>query len=195
MTSRPFRLTDAMILVAAMAGGLWVNRSDGHMGQVWRWNSYDESTGDLQLAMPHLAALTIALVAMRMRQPRPPIRRIAREPGAVACITASAALLVVGIWVGMAAALGRHVEFMQLVTYLPNGTGRGTGGEIVRLPDGRLFTIYGDCVGLAVLGSWLCLLFSGCWRPVPTWIDRLGRALGVLWIIMTLVLWFRCLLI
>jgi hypothetical protein len=195
MTSRPFRLTDAMILVAAVAAGLWVNRSDGHLRLVWRWNSYDQTTGDLQLAVPHLASLTIALVGMRMRRPRPAIRRIAREPGTAACFTASASLLVVASWVGLAGATGRHVEFMQLVRYLPNGTGHGTGGEIFHLPDGRLFTIYGDRVGCAVLGAWLFLLFSRCWRPEPTWIDRLGRALGALWIVLTLVLWFRCLLL
>jgi hypothetical protein len=195
MTSRPFRLTDAMILVAAVAAGLWVNRSDGHMLLGWRWNSYDETTGDLQRAVPHLVALTIAFVGMRMRRPRPAIRRIAREPGAAACITASAALLVVATWVGMAAAAGRHVQFMQMVTYLANGIGHGMGGEISHLPDGRLFTIYGDCVGFAVLGAWLFLLFSGCWRPEPTWIDRLGRALGALWIVLTLVLWSRCLML
>jgi hypothetical protein len=37
-------------------------------------------------------------------------------------------------------------------------------------------------LGLAVLASWLTLRAGGWWRAEPSWIDRLGRALGVLWI-------------
>jgi hypothetical protein len=37
--------------------------------------------------------------------------------------------------------------------------------------------------GLAVSAVWLVLIVQGYWRPVPEWIDRLGRLLGVLWVI------------
>ena len=31
-------------------------------------------------------------------------------------------------------------------------------------------------------GSWLTLSLNRRWRPEPTWLDRLGRALGLYWI-------------
>jgi hypothetical protein len=35
----------------------------------------------------------------------------------------------------------------------------------------------------AVVVAWVILLLSGRWRSEPSWIDRLGRALGVFWIV------------
>lgn len=39
-------------------------------------------------------------------------------------------------------------------------------------------------VGAAIFWSWLTLLFMGVWNPDPGWRDRLGRAMGVAWIVM-----------
>jgi hypothetical protein len=36
--------------------------------------------------------------------------------------------------------------------------------------------------GWTVAAIWLLLALSGRWRPEPSWIDRLGRLLGVVWI-------------
>jgi hypothetical protein len=36
--------------------------------------------------------------------------------------------------------------------------------------------------GLAVAAAWMALLLTGRWRAEPSWIDRAGRILGVLWI-------------
>jgi hypothetical protein len=38
----------------------------------------------------------------------------------------------------------------------------------------------------AVAGAWLILLLAGWWRPEPSWIDRLGRVLGLGWIVLSL---------
>jgi hypothetical protein len=38
-------------------------------------------------------------------------------------------------------------------------------------------------VGLAVAASWSWLAWNGRWRSEPTWTDRLGRAIGVIWIV------------
>jgi hypothetical protein len=35
-------------------------------------------------------------------------------------------------------------------------------------------------IGGAVLIAWLTLALVGAWRPAPHWIDRAGRALGVI---------------
>ncbi|WP_165069268.1 hypothetical protein [Paludisphaera rhizosphaerae] len=37
-------------------------------------------------------------------------------------------------------------------------------------------------IGSAILSSWATLRLVGVWNPAPSWQDRLGRALGVLWI-------------
>ncbi len=39
--------------------------------------------------------------------------------------------------------------------------------------------------GLVVAGAWLTLRCAGAWRPEPTWVDRAGRTLGILWLLAT----------
>ena len=39
-----------------------------------------------------------------------------------------------------------------------------------------------EIVGGVALGAWATLAATQCWRTEPTWIDRLGRVLGVCWI-------------
>ena len=39
----------------------------------------------------------------------------------------------------------------------------------------------------AVGGAWLVLLLAGWWKPKPSWIDRSGRILGILWVVPYLV--------
>jgi hypothetical protein len=36
--------------------------------------------------------------------------------------------------------------------------------------------------GFVVAGAWIALALAGRWRPERSWIDRLGRAIGVFWI-------------
>ena len=47
-------------------------------------------------------------------------------------------------------------------------------------------TIYG---GLAVLVSWMTLFVGGRWRSEATWLDRLGRAMGLYWIMAAFAVW------
>jgi hypothetical protein len=196
MKHRPFGLTDAMLLVVAVAVALSVNRADWRDSFYWSLvNSYDSIKTFLILALPHVAAITVALVAIRMRKPRPALRRLARHPGAVACMVALAALLLVVVWAATIAATGRILEYHQHVDRLPNGGGHGVGGSL-RYPDaGRWLTVYGDRVGFSVAGAWLSLVLAGRWRPEPTWIDRFGRAVGWLWLSLTVALWLRSLLL
>jgi hypothetical protein len=41
-------------------------------------------------------------------------------------------------------------------------------------------------VGLMVLASWASLLVGGRWRARRIWVDRLGRLVSSLWIILAL---------
>jgi hypothetical protein len=197
MKPRPFGLVDAMIMVAALAVGLWVNRTDWlGFASLWYGDAYDRIQRVLSLLTPHVAAATMALVAIRMRRPRPPLRRLLRSPGAVACTVASAAIVLIVCWAVSALALGRGITFSQHIELLPyTGRGHGRGGG-TRYPfSGKLLTTYGDHVAFAVAGAWLSLLLAGRWRPERTWIDRAGRALGWIWLGLAVMLWTRSFLL
>ncbi len=118
------------------------------------------------LSLPVAAAWTLVLIPLRLARPRPPWRRLARQPGLVAGLAVAPAFASIGLMSGVAAPaaglvrLQRHAE---AVLFLPT------------------------MAGLVVLGSWMAPIAGRRWRPEPSWIDRLGRALGVYWIAMALV--------
>jgi hypothetical protein len=192
MKPRPFGLTDAMMCVVAAAVGLWVNQRNW-VSFVARWqrpvDSHDTLEHVLDLVTPHLAAMTIAVFAVRMRAPRPPLCRLARQPGLVACAVALSALLVIACWVGVTTAMGRAVEFSEHAT---NDFEHSRGSFVLYPLSGRNLVVYGDRIGFAVAGAWLWLWISGRWRAEPTWVDRLGRVMGWLWLVLALVFWLRC---
>ena len=80
------------------------------------------------------------------------------------------------------------------------------GIDVIEFPDAFIFlrvqkptgptrgTAF-DHIGFAVAGAWFALLLSGRRRPEPTWLDRLGRAIGWLWLGLSVVLWVRSLLL
>jgi hypothetical protein len=194
--SRSFGITDAMIVIAAVAVALSANRMDRQVAyHNWRADKYEFVTDLLILVLPHACAMTAALVAIRMRRHRSTLRRLARQPGSLACIVAGTALLVVVCWVVFVTATGRHISFFQEVSRLPNGGGRGRGGKIMQLWSAWVLTVFGDRIGFAVAGAWLYLLLFGLWRPERTWIDRLCCAMGWIWLVLTAALWLRSLLI
>ena len=41
--------------------------------------------------------------------------------------------------------------------------------------------------GLAVAGVWLLMVIGRSWQPEPSWLDRAGIGLGVIWIVMYLI--------
>jgi hypothetical protein len=196
MKSRSFGLTDAMILVVAVATGLSVNRMDWPLFLL-RWSNpvdaHDSIEHFLGLVMPHAATMTVALLALRMRSPRPQFRRIARQPGSVACMVALAMLLVITSWIAVTWSAGKAVVFSRdIVLRHSNGHTRVDPGFLVFPFSGKVLVVYGDRIGFAVAGAWLALLLVGGWKAEPSWIDRLGRAVGWLWIVLTAVLWLRC---
>jgi hypothetical protein len=97
-----------MILVAATAIGFGVDRipgwisfpdlgSRGNAGS--RAFAYAQSVGQIQLgSVPFLATWTVAFLAIRLRRPRPALRRCLREPGMVGCCAATVGILVNVFW-------------------------------------------------------------------------------------------------
>ena len=126
MTHRPFRLADAMVLVVAVATGLSVNRASRLASFPRPKLDYYSIAHLLNLVLPHVATTTVALVVMQLLKPRPAFRRLARQPGAIACMVASAVLVLIACWAAITAVTGRVVEFSQHVTLLPNRGGQAS---------------------------------------------------------------------
>ncbi len=156
-------LADAMILVAATATAM----ASIQGLEVWEYDWRRIRDVDLVVNLAFtlfglvLTSLTVSVLAIRLRRPRPPLRRLGRQPGFGACLAATIGLGVIGIF---------------LTVPGPNAYSR--------LPPGlRVNTVAFPCIGAAVGASWAVMAVGGRWRPCPSWIDRAGRAIGVLWII------------
>jgi hypothetical protein len=116
--------------------------------------------------MPRYIALAmVCLLAMRLRRPRPNLRSLSRQPGAVACAAAAAAMASGGIIV--LTILGRN-DLLHLTEDHPEAI----------FP----WLIVLSRVSIAVPAAWFILAWSGRWKAEPSWIDRLGRILGAYWI-------------
>ncbi|MHC5539965.1 hypothetical protein ACYOEI_17230 [Singulisphaera rosea] len=159
---RDFTLADGMIYIAATGVGLSITRE---------WNNLPaQSLHQIALGLPLLAAWSVATFLVCLRQPRPDFKRLGRQPGAVACGIATAFLLVFGILVLIVGPVpGSRMKFYMGMASAPWWVG----------------LLYRDSVaiGAAVAGAWLSRAIAGIRRPDPSWIDRLGRLLGVVWIL------------
>jgi hypothetical protein len=156
-----------MILVAATAIGLAVSRIWFQEYLLARPNNEDRWLRWLLVAVslrllnyvPVLAACTVALFVLQLRQPRPRLRSLARRPGWVAVCAAVTGLAIAYVLVALKHAKGLGGWLLVEVSILP--------------------------VGVAVAAAWVNLAVSGLWRPENQWIDRLGRVAGVCWIAVT----------
>jgi len=118
--------------------------------------------------MPWVLTLSVAILVLRLRAPRPRWRRLVRQPGFVAC--------------GMVTA--------WLIIMLVSG--------LVGAPDARRWIQPGfgldlvgstSVAGVLILGAWTLLYVGGFWRPEKSRLDRAGRILGASWIALVLVLY------
>lgn len=175
---RPFGVGDAMILIAAMAVGTLAVR--------WSLPELADLRSDVARASPpgmrpflyiqyagsafnpYLATVTAAWLFIRLRRPHPGWRRLGRQPGFIACAVATAAMAIEAAWIGALLAIGSR--FIHVST---------------------IFVGYAQEVSFAVAGGWIALAISGRWRTEPGWIDRMGRIIGIVWILVTVVEWSR----
>ncbi len=84
----------------------------------------------------------------------------------VACTVATIAMAIETLWIGSLLWIGSG--FIHAET---------------------IFVGYAQQVSFAVVGAWLALALSGRWRTETSWIDRLGRLLGWLWVGVTVLNW------
>jgi hypothetical protein len=169
---RKFSLRDAMILIAAIAVGLGLNRMTGWtfplaLEESWsRGMSYLTAIQQAVMACsPCLATLTLAYFVVRMRRPRPRARFLARQPGMVACC---------------AALLGLTVYVVQTLGYVVS-----TRASTSYVMQGGYVSMWVDLVGFTILGAWLAMILFRRWTPRRCWIDLFGRLIGFAWIGLT----------
>ena len=119
--------------------------------------------------VPFAAAWSLLLPILRARPPRPPWRRVWRQPGMLACLAAGLGLLWGAAAYAAVSAIAWALPPRPLPPYhwLQHFLAHG------------LF-VY---VGVAVAVAWVSLLVSGRWRRPADALDRLGRVVGATWLI------------
>lgn len=177
---RPFQISDAMILIAVLGVGLaWCSSFTGDKFRDDRPDSIDLSSPlnlirSLALYFnaigpPIMAPVTFGLLVIRLRRPRPGWRRLGKQPGMIA------SLIVVGVW-WLCAARAMVIGYSALVL-------DGQAGALRKAIRYYLTDYPATEVGLCVGVAWSVQSISRSWRPSRCWIDKLGVAAGILWII------------
>jgi hypothetical protein len=174
---RRFTLLDGLILLVPIAAGLALSRPylrDYHAnsreyfvvnrGMVALPVELQRAGMACGVASRLVAMGMLAVLALRLRKPRPSLRRVSRQPGAVACAAATGALSAGGL-VAVTMQIIRAPGFSDSQDYWP-------WAEEMIMP--------------AVLASWLALAIGRRWRNEPSWIDRTGRLMGAFWLLLAL---------
>jgi len=125
-----------------------------------------------------LTPFTLALLALRLRGPRPRWRRLLRQPGTVATLAALLTIACELLIILVPSVLGAAWE------------SRGVGFPIACLRRCQALQtsgVFGQSYlfptpGLVVLVSWIALCLDGRWRGEASWIDRAGRLVGIGWV-------------
>ena len=199
---RPFTVLDGMILVAATAVGLAIGlsmRSEAYhlsngsigigewpsidppdySGGLLHWKTYRETHRLLQQvageSTPLMFPWTLAVLGLRLRRPRPTLRRLARQPGFAAC--ASVAMMAV---VGF---LGHLSSTLEPMTW-GDGFRFRWWLELINFRETYLTldASYPALLSVAVASAWALLALGRMARPEPGWLDRAGRVLGAYWV-------------
>ncbi|HWE36433.1 MAG TPA: hypothetical protein VG406_07700 [Isosphaeraceae bacterium] len=174
---RPFLVRDIIVLVAATAAGLGLIRSYFINNEP----DFENPQTKIRIILNYIDSLTLLLASLstatfvlRLAPPRPSLRRVGHQPG----WTASAVVVIV-------TALGVIERvFVNLVMYLrtePSERHRfyfDWTDELNRVMGKQMVMS-----SLAVAAIWAIQYLGRRWRPERSWLDRLGRLLGLLWIV------------
>lgn len=177
---RRFTLFDGMVLIAATAVGIACFRA--------LWGSFEISLPRphslaawlelfltiLVVGWPMLAIWTVAILFLRLLKPRPRRLLLTRQPGLIACVAVVTAIaLVVSLVVGIG-----------LIGWVLNGTMQFVWSDFDSSTGVELFIfVMPIIIQIGVLGAWGTLALTGRWRSERSWIDRVGRLLGVVWVV------------
>lgn len=165
--SRPFTLSDAMIFIVALGLGLAIARpaivliTDTIISDP-RWR-FQTLAGAVSLGrmlnivlLNFLLFLLPAFLIVRLKRPRAAFRSMICQPGFAACAAPVVVALVT-------------VPFALLAP-------SGLAGQVIEIVGQVLLVAAGPL-------AWVFLFATRRWNLEPSWIDRVGRILGVLWMI------------
>jgi drug/metabolite transporter (DMT)-like permease len=150
--SRRFRIGDAMALTASLGLGLSMVRLELRL--------QDEPVyAAFKTINRLLVAIALGLIVIRLLPPRPPRRRLLREPGFIACI---------GCWIGVLchlldASYSIYTEFEGTTLLWSLGYACDEPG-----------------IRAGILAPWLFLGLSGHFRRPKDWVDWSGSVVGIL---------------
>jgi hypothetical protein len=170
-STRRFTLVDAMILIAAAAIGLASARSmpllrpSSSLPRANLQRALSTVTYGSSIAFPTVMAFTVATLALRSRRPRPRLRKILREPGAVGCTAATFSLLLTLI-------------MLTPTSIFVAGNSPSIGMWLV-----DVWIQAPRVTGSVVASVWFVQALSGRWRAGREWIDRLGRVVASCWLL------------
>jgi hypothetical protein len=175
---RPFRLIDGMVLVAATAVAFAIFRQAMSPGVTFntfggigeRWLFYW-----MHQIVPFPAMWSLALFAIAVFDRSAGRRRKPCQAGSVASCAAVVALLVTTL----IASEFYMLHFLEDIRAIPRIFSHARNSHAMP-PFAN--TPMEEIVGAAVLGAWSAMAASGRWESQPSWIDRAGRLLGIIWI-------------
>lgn len=167
---------DVMILIVSTIPGLWwfwLTRGDFYdylndteVGGL-EWLCFNGLPRAAMIADPLLMGWTLAWCVLRIRGPRPRWRRLVRQPGFVVGLTT-----ILAWFVGGGVAIRWWLDVHHIVP-------EWLDVMIVQMATAMMLG------GFGVFFSWTGLVLEGRWRPERSWVDRLGRILGVGWIMLS----------
>jgi hypothetical protein len=171
LVPRKFTLIDAMVLIAATGIALVPVRiffwESLRFPDEWSAREILDTSLNLHVMLaPFAICLGCSLWLLRIKSPRPRLRRTFRQPGMAATTAALVHLLL--SWIGL------------LIFVYVNRVSLNSLFELsLWIRIGMLPTAL---LGATVSAVWAVLWLSGAWRSEPSWIDRAGRALGTYWV-------------
>jgi hypothetical protein len=169
---RRFNLADAMLLVAAITPGLILLRIAV---------GFDLFAPDRSQRLPPgihfveslsltggciLPSLSLAVLVLTARQPKPTRGDFIGGPGFVACLAAMVASVVPLAYFAVGVAES-HGLIDNIIT-----------------PYNNMFVRWVKVAGPTIVGAWLALALVGRWRVKPIWTDWLGCVIGVCWLLL-----------
>jgi hypothetical protein len=124
----------------------------------------------MAITLTMIGGWTLVLPLIRLKSQRIGLRRLLRQPGFTACLAAVFGMLAGWVHLGLSMGMSRLVD----------GRLRGPLFFWVRhyVLDDMLVE-----AGVWVAAVWTYQALSGRWRAQPDWVDRVGRVLGVVWIV------------
>jgi hypothetical protein len=177
-TNRPFRIFDLMILVGMTAIAFAIFRYS--QPSIIALNTFGTAFEQwlflwMHRGAPFVASWSLAVVAIAWWDKRKGNRRGTRTAGVVACWAATGAIaFATAIFCLLYAAhvLEDHKLIARIFSHPTQSHPAPPFGSMTLEEIG----------GAAVLGAWSALSASQRWRAERSWIDRLGRLLGMIWI-------------